>query len=72
MIVTETEAKTKRCQESFSTTVLESDTHLDSFGPAFCIGAACMAWRWDGVTFVEGQWVVKSPARGYCGKAGKP
>jgi len=76
MTLTEDEAKSKRCQESFG------DTHVSPGGqtfaatgaiggayaqttsPSYCIGSACMAWRWsrpDGMT-----------DKGYCGKAGQP
>lgn len=58
MILTEEEAKGKRCQESFSACREVSDRgHIYASvstggafasytAPAMCIGSACMAWRW--------------------------
>jgi hypothetical protein len=88
MIVTEEEAKTKRCQESYAPPVVASPSgsstsdlayHSYAIGslgagyatvgaPAFCIGSACMAWRW--FDNIDDQ-AIEQP-RGYCGKAGKP
>jgi len=39
MLLTEEEAKTKRCQESFG-------PGAGSQYPYHCIGSGCMAWRW--------------------------
>ena len=74
MIVTEEEAKTKRCQESFGdgavspaglTTVAMAhygSAYAQITSPSMCIGTNCMAWRWaDG-----------KETKGYCGKAGPP
>lgn len=60
MIVTEEEAKTKRCQESFGDTNVSPSgaayaAHI-SYGastavqtsPSYCIGSECMAWDWLG------------------------
>ena len=86
MILTEAEAATKRCQESFGDGSVTPVGHTiavqyphgpmgPGFGgafamqtsPSFCIGAACMAWR-----IAEKAVGPDFPARGYCGKAGKP
>lgn len=63
MIVTEEEAKTKRCQEGFPAALLQTPTGamqsvsvgmLTSFpsavhtAPTHCIGSACMGWCWSG------------------------
>ena len=98
MIVTEQEAKTKRCQESFGDGNLGSGfaeprpafsfggagfvtTAAATTSPMYCIGSACMAWRWhawatykhrddDGRSFdME---VRLSETHGFCGKAGIP
>lgn len=64
MILTEKEAKTKRCQETFGPGTDEWTTF-----PAHrrCIGTACMAWRWAWSNDLE-----QSCTHGFCGKAGKP
>lgn len=73
MIVTEEEAKTKRCQEGFgpsSDKMAEIDSGLWT-QPSYCIGSACMAWRWlDQTVFWDEH--RKPDAPGYCGKAGRP
>jgi hypothetical protein len=51
MIVTEEEAKTKRCQESFGASFVRMrnvDTSQVDYilPPINCLGSACMAWRW--------------------------
>lgn len=79
MRVTEEEAKTKRCQESFGDNNVSPAGHAIGMpvsgayhhgatlavqtSPSHCIGSACMAWRWAEV--YEG-----ANIRGYCGKAG--
>ena len=80
MIVTEEEAKTKRCQESFGDTNVTADGHVYaahiSYGasaviqtsPSMCIGSACMAFRW--VDNLDDKAITEP--RGYCGKAGRP
>lgn len=52
MIVTEAEAKTKRCQESFAPPLSDTGHMIASStataiqtAPAYCIGSACMAWE---------------------------
>jgi hypothetical protein len=44
--------------------------------PAFCIGSACMAWRWhrqiDPFTGENVSVPVGTERFGYCGKAGRP
>lgn len=80
MIVTEEEAKTKRCQEGFAIHGEVKDLKLDfgttsKLAPINCLGSVCMAWRW------ATEWVdVSRPelqertstTHGFCGKAGKP
>ncbi len=83
MILTEEEAKTKRCQESFGDRFTTKDGTMMAVAgtiyrgadpvvtsPSFCIGSACMAWRW----YEEDKGLTSDPPRtyGYCGKAGKP
>lgn len=80
MIVTEEEAKTKRCQESFGDRNVSSAGYAYPGGPyagqagatvaihtspTMCIGSNCMAWRWH--TDIHGR-----AGGGYCGKAGVP
>ena len=72
MIVTEKEAKNKRCCGP------DGCGDKPAIGPRLCIGSACMAWRpmidWatakgDIVSgFVHGE--ADSQKRGYCGYAG--
>lgn len=58
MLVTEDEAKTKLCPETFGKPMAEEDQK--------CEGSACMAWRW-------GQNLHRDREKvGYCGRAGKP
>lgn len=69
MIVTEEEAKTKRCC---------GGPQCGNYEPIAdgwrCIGSACMAWRWqmidDGDSMHLARWVPSD--KGYCGKAGRP
>ena len=74
-IYTEEEAKTKACYRTlFADTWRAADGTEGSAKTAWthCIGAACMAWRWQ-YCFVHvetGEGVHHSPPRGYCGKAG--
>ena len=75
MILTQSEAATRRCQEGFGPGPMSSDgnTHIAmaSYGgayavatsPSCCIAGRCMAWRWSGRT-IDGEFT------GYCGKAG--
>lgn len=79
MIVTEAEAKTKRCQEAYPAAhglsqggyIEAVDASVTRHGvgyarqtaPAHCIGSECMAWSWVGVP-QEGANRV-----GTCGKA---
>lgn len=83
MIVTEKEAKTKRCQETLAPVGTSDHVWHDS---SACIGSACMAWRSYGYrvrhegkvgpilrgepgNLIEGRTAERV---GYCGKAGKP
>lgn len=80
MIVTEEEAKTKRCQESYPAcsqvspeghtfaVAMSGGAYSMQTAPSYCIGSACMAWRWFDNTDDQ---AIKQP-RGYCGKAGAP
>jgi hypothetical protein len=85
MILTEEEAKTKRCQESFGSqpnapfgSQHESVTSgfAQPMSPTHCIGSACMAWRWGKSTqstcyYPEGTKATDPETwRGYCGKVG--
>lgn len=81
MTLTEEEAKTKRCQESFGDNNVSQYGHMfagggamgGAFGvytsPSFCIASACMAWRWR-QDDISGE--RPSTTHGYCGKAGNP
>jgi hypothetical protein len=75
MILTEQEAQTKRCQESFgsqpnapfgSQHMSVSAGYVQPMSPTHCIGSACMAWRFSADETGDGI------PRGYCGKAGLP
>lgn len=80
MILTEEEAKTKWCPQTF-------DPSGDGHRRLKCVGSACMAWRWvtngghyeavapnhHGPSFarlIPGTGTL-STTHGYCGKAGK-
>ncbi len=66
MLVTEEEAKTKLCQETFAPFVLDGDSRHDVWA---CQASGCMAWRWQDVLSIrDGQ---PHGGLGYCGKAGK-
>lgn len=61
MIVTEEEAKEKRCPE------FKSDRHhRDEYST--CIGSKCMMWRTTSMPCDD----PNEGDYGYCGKAGKP
>lgn len=65
MIVTEDEAKTKRCHQSMG---FEKQPAY----PSHCMGSACMAWRWlDSVEYRD-EPRAGNRLQGYCGKAGRP
>ena len=80
MILTEEEARTKWCPEARVAIDAQGYSAANRFGDdgksylgsqTFCIGSACMAWRWslgDGIARV----VNNSTLTGFCGKAGKP
>ncbi len=65
MIITEEEAKTKRCQEGFPGQPLGSGyvearefpragEHVAVTTPIYCIGSNCMAWCWkDGIARIN-------------------
>lgn len=83
MILTEEEAKTKRCQESFGDSNVSPYGHMYagaappyspqvaavaiSTSPSMCIGSACMAWRWKNDPLAD----YPIDTKGYCGKAGR-
>lgn len=100
MIVTEEEAKTKRCQEGYAASpgaALNPVTDYvhqsfvvpsmsapvaGAFGtmattatpitaPIFCLGSACMAWRWV-IGDRADTYGRENKDKGYCGKAVKP
>jgi hypothetical protein len=55
MLLTEEEAKNKRCQESFGPPsdpfpngVAYSVSVAAFMSPSNCLGSACMAWQWGG------------------------
>lgn len=84
MIVTEADAKTKRCQESFGPPLSGDGSTLTlhtggvaamTTSPSHCIGTACMAWRWHDPSTWQGPPNAMSSAppdqwKGFCGKAG--
>lgn len=88
MILTEEEAKTKRCQESYGPPLSSNGMSMVSAGvsiavqtsPTHCIGSACMAWRWSGWSNGNGVYSEKNPTAdhpdfhryGYCGKGVRP
>lgn len=80
MILTEEEAKTKWCPEARcgnASGANRSGPQHDFAATPFCIGSACMAWRWNGESPAfpgAGPEDNLNPAGrgGYCGKAGKP
>ncbi len=72
--MTEEEAKTKRCCGPSGCGTLSAgiyEQYLTMSGNvsvqlSFCIGSACMAWRWDDKEGLNGI------LGGHCGLAGKP
>jgi hypothetical protein len=85
MIVTEIEAKTKRCQESFGDTVVTTGGHAitsqmgvpySGLGASHAVQSSpsmCLGsacMAWQWFDNTSDQ-AVKAP-RGYCGKAGRP
>lgn len=93
MILTEEEAKTKWCPEARANagrtaigTTLNRDDNGAPFVGCYCIGSACMAWRWrdpapeieifvageGNADFVRRRDRILAGRVGYCGKAGAP
>lgn len=82
MMVTEDEALSKRCQESFGDGWKTTDGRMATLqetgravavvaSPSFCIGSACMAWRWQLHPLArQVDYDLKREIFGYCGKAG--
>lgn len=71
MLVTEAEAKTKRCIYMSAAIVRLplAEKNAAILGDGLnCIGSACMAWRWGFVEF-DGLDAKRSD-RGFCGLAG--
>ena len=86
MIVTEEEAKTKRCQESFGDHNVTDQGYMVAASqsyhmggsvaiqtsPSMCIGSSCMAWRWLTLGYALDRTKGDMHSQGYCGKAGHP
>jgi len=82
--VTEDQAKTTRCCGPNGCGEVRDDMRgLPDNAPRYCIGSACMAWRWEltdrghRVFQTKGLEVLIQEAApnkltGYCGLAGKP
>ncbi len=77
--MTEGEAKTTRCCGDegcgIKREIRKQEAPFNEFYARFCIGSACMAWRW--VTLYGesdfGERIAEiSKTDGYCGLAGKP
>lgn len=79
MLVTEQEAKTKRCIQVFAavnTLPMLSDRNAATVsGATQCVGSACMAWRWS-IDSIDPHDLRRVPytgereRKGYCGLAG--
>ena len=71
--MTEEEAKTKICHKTLA--AVEAGSPQQMF---YCLGSACMAWRWEPVppryvgTLMVVQFPPPTPTDGHCGLAGKP
>lgn len=77
--MTEEEAKTKRCCGSSTcgeVRPVDDESRWSGPYPNFCIGSACMAWRWALPSALDaaGNLVPKEKqvVPGYCGLAGQP
>ena len=85
--MTEEEAKTKWCPFARVITVhtaegmivgpgnrteICGEDHFTKPMGSFCIGSACMAWRWDENEPVPFTDETQPPNGGYCGLAGQP
>lgn len=79
--MTEEEAKTKACVAgNRGVGEWRNETPDDPFGGRYyCIGSACMAWRWENLSDKE-RLHIRAATKfeipfnyvGYCGLAGKP
>ena len=94
--MTEEEAKTKWCPFARVIVGQADGSHIATQPPynrfqraddrtavppaSYCIGSACMAWRWikpiprfkEGTMEVDPETLNLPPTHGYCGLAGKP
>lgn len=79
-LVTEEQAKQTLCFQA--ATFAASQQLVEGAGP-FCVGSACMAWRWGPSVWIDevgGKWHGDHPPpvaavkleHGYCGRAGRP
>lgn len=74
--MTEEEAKTKWCHRSFEPESYRigsggSHTVIASKFSMYCVGSACMAWRWSD-EFKTSAAKEASTINGFCGLASKP
>lgn len=62
-MMTEEEAKTKWCQQTYNVDPIcnEYGSSIREAGPHPCCGSACMAWRWQ-----PQQWKFNAPHGGSC------
>ena len=70
--MTEDEAKTKTCHKTLAADIFNlNGSSVRS--PKFCIGSACMAWRWQEAypRQADDTFANRSATQGFCGLAGK-
>lgn len=72
MLMTEVEAKTKRCTPMAVVWIMDAETRKANEASGAlefnCIGSRCAQWRWAEWADTE----PHQPRLGYCGLAGKP